>query len=365
MRRRTPLLALIAVSLFAVAAVGAAIGAEEGGFFAPATLGALPGSSLGIGWAMAYRGAMPHSAFAYAQLPDGRATWNFVAGRPDAATAEAEALARCNEAARRLPSQPSCRIAAIDGAPPGSAAPRPAMAVLGPFRASPLHRQRGPAQAEGVVIYGHGTHSGQNLSEAPAQGWLSAFNDAGWDVFRFDRGPSEDQLNRSVTRLIDGVKAARAAGYRRIILAGQSRGAWQSLVAAASVPVEGVIAISPAAHGQRGDPNNRLAGALDDWRRLLAALPDGGPRVVVTIFENDDYDPDMDRRLEMLGRRAAERTAPLAGFNPTAPLSGHGGARDWRFTRDWSACLLAAMTGAEAPRGVSHTACAPAIGAVR
>lgn len=333
--------------------------------FDPAAVGAAPGSRLGIGWSMLYRGAMPHSAFGLLRNDAGDYKWTFAANRASAEAARAGVLESCATLAPQVPDARPCEILAIEGTMPGKPPFTPVQLEIGPFRTSPMHFRYGPQRAKGVVVFGHGYTFGSDSSNFPAQGWLSAFNDAGWDILRYDRKPDDDELDRSLARLVAGVPALRAAGYRQVILAGQSRGGWQALMAAAQVPVEGVIAIAPARHGQWRDAGNHLGAALDDWRSLLRSLPDQGPRVAVVLFDDDDYDPGPDRRTAMVAARAEKRAAPLVAFHPEAPFKGHGGANDWRFTRDWSPCLVTAFDGDEGWRGAKRAPCAPAMGADR
>lgn len=329
--------------------------------FSSASVGAAPGSRLGIGWGMLYRGAMGHSAFGLLRNAAGDYKWTFSATRASPKAAQDAVRESCANLKAEVPNALPCELLATDGAMAGRPVFVPVQGQIGPFRASPLHFRYGPARAKGVVVFGHGYTSGSDSSNFPGQGWLSAFNDAGWDILRYDRKPDDDELDRSLARLVAGVPVLRQAGYRQVILAGQSRGGWQALLAAAEVPVEGVIAVAPARHGQWRDSGNHLGAALDDWRSLLRGLPDQGPRIEVVLFDGDDYDPDPDRRRAMVAGRAEKRTAPLVAFHPEAPLKGHGGANDWRFTRDWSLCLVSAFEG-EALRGARRAPCAPPIG---
>lgn len=315
-----------------------------------------PGASAGAitGWTMQYRGVVPGAAFALAQLPGGRTPWQFTNGQADAATAGQMALERCNRNA-----DGACRLLATDGVVPGQPPFRPDLTTtIGALRASPLHFRHGPARAQGVLVFGHGV-SGQreDLRNTPAQGWVSAFNDAGFDIFRFDRHPNADDLPRSQALLVAAVPLLRAAGYRQVVLAGQSRGAWQSLGAAAQVPVEAVIAIAPARHGAWNASNSQSA-ALDDWRGLVAGLPAERTRVAVALILGDDFDADPAARLSRVADAARRRTAPTLGVQPAADnIRGHGGGASTAFTQAWSACLLAFATAAAPPTGVVTQPC--------
>jgi pimeloyl-ACP methyl ester carboxylesterase len=357
------LLALLLLLVSLPGAAGAQPASQEAAYrevFSITALGA-PNPSLALAgtFGLLYRGMMPHAAFALARDPAGRSAWGFVGGAPDAATAEASALARCRRALGTL--QAECRILAQDAGRPGGPAVPLAEDGIGPFRWAPMLLRRGAEAARGVLVWSHGYGGPERDNRnAPTPAFVSLLNDNGWDVLRFDRHPGEDSLYASLPRLVGGLPALRAAGYRRIILGGQSRGGWQAIMAASERPelVEAVIATAPAAHGESSRANNHGA-AADDFRRLLAGLPADGPRLAVAFFEGDEYDPDPERRAALLEAKARERTSPTLALWPEPPIRGHAGAHDLRFTLLHGGCLLSLVQAPEAaaPRGLRRNAC--------
>lgn len=332
--------------------------------FSVAALGEARGPAAVTGYTLHYRGTMPHAAFALAALPDGRSVWRFIAGQPDAATARARLQAACDrDAVAAFGAGRTCRVIATDGAVEALDRPafRPVQASIGPFRAAPLMFRHGPQAAEGVVVWSHG-YGGRMADhrERSAPGVLALLNDAGWDVLRFDRDPAEDDLPVALATMRRGLPLLDQAGYRRVVLAGQSRGGWQSVMLAAEQPeaIHAVLAFAPAAHGESARPNN-LAAALEDFRRLLAGLPEAGPRIAITAFAGDPYDPDPAARAVMVGEAAARRSAPTLAVFPEPPIQGHSAVNDWRFTRAFGGCLLTLVQGATAaaPRGVRRNPC--------
>ena len=327
-----------------------------------------PSAGLATSFSLGYRGLVPNAAFAVARDATGRSAWGYAGGAATPAQAEAAALDRCRGSLNGL--QAECRILLHNLDVVGAAAVPLATGSLGPFRWSPLHLRRGPQAAKGVVIWAHGyAGADRDLRNAMAPGFVSVLNDAGWDVLRFDRNPGDDALFTSLPRLVEGLAAVRAAGYRQIVLGGQSRGGWQAIMAASARPelVDAVIATAPAAHGEASRANNLLAG-LDDFRRLLAGLPPTGPRLAVVLFDGDDFDPDPAKRAAMLESLARDRRVPTLALWPQGPggpapgplpIRGHGGAGDWRFTTLYGACLLTLVEAPEAaaPRGLRRAAC--------
>ncbi|MBO1081742.1 alpha/beta hydrolase family protein [Roseomonas haemaphysalidis] len=224
------------------------------------------------------------------------------------------------------------------------------------FRTSPLHFLRGPEQSEGVVVYGHG-YGGPDADgrSSRAPGWLSGFNDAGWDILRYDRHPAEDELYNTLPRLIRAVPRLRALGYRRIVLAGGSRGGWQSLLAAGEASgVDTVLAIAPAAHGRSGAGHSAV---LDDWQRGLGALPSKQVRVAAVLFDDDRFDPDPERRASMLMANGLQRGVPVLALRPQQPVRGHSGDALWQFTHDYTQCLVSFVMDASPPSAIRRLPC--------
>jgi pimeloyl-ACP methyl ester carboxylesterase len=91
----------------------------------------------------------------------------------------------------------------------------------------------GPQRAKGVIVWSHGTFNpgGTWVDQRQSAAWafITRFNLDGWDVLRFDRDPCFDTMPRALSQMATSIPQLHAAGYKRIVLAGQSRGAWQSL----------------------------------------------------------------------------------------------------------------------------------------
>lgn len=330
----------------------------------------LPSTGLSISFTQHYRGAVPHAAFAFAQGADGRAAWSMVSGQESPEEAERAALANCNRQLARMRGEglgSPCRILAVDGdlrgpagqPQPGAPAIVPERGGIGPFARSPFHLHRGPRGAEGAVIWAHGYGGAEEDHRHHAlPGLVSPLNEAGFDVFRFDRHPGDDSLFVTLPRLVRALPALREAGYRRIILGGQSRGAWQAMLAAAERPdlVDVVLAAAPAAHGER--PEQRPL-ALEDFRRVLAGLDDRRTRLLVMLFDRDEFDPGPEERGQIVASLAQRRGVPTLALWATGPARGHSGVSDWRFTRDYAGCVMTLVQAppASAPRGLRREGC--------
>lgn len=214
----------------------------------------------------------------------------------------------------------------------------------------------GPATARGVVVWNHGRSIHSEDSEAPTPLYLGLFRAAGWDVFRLDRMRRDDTLSNSSRALADHAEALRRSGYRRVALAGQSFGAFLSLLAAGrSDAVDAVIGTAPAAYGNFSDAYDSFR---DNATRLWPIL-DGvrGARVMLFFFHHDDFDPG--GRAEPARRLLAARGIDHLVIDQPAGLTGHGAAATGLFVRRFGACIV---RFAEAPPAPTDGPCDAAWG---
>ena len=126
--------------------------------------------------------------------------------------------------------------------------------------------------------------AGKNATSGAPQSWIGRFTRMGDHLYRFEhhRQWIVDWAG-DATALADAVRKAREMGYRRVVLAGQSAGAWVSLAALArGVPVDGVISIAAAHHGEVTKMRDTTR-ARSEWQNVIEALTPG-PRVVLVNF---------------------------------------------------------------------------------
>lgn len=195
---------------------------------------------------------------------------------------------------------------------------------------------RGPQQAKGVVVWSHGRSINSEDSQSPTPVYLKTLRDDGWDVLRFNRLARVDSLGESTKHLIDHVAELKHRGYKRVILAGQSFGAFLSLMAAdASTEVDGVIATAPAAFGSFDD-------FYDSWRlnatRLYPLLQQvKKARVMMFYFHGDDFDPGGrgDRSRAILSSRGLG----YAVVDQPSYLTGHWASSTGLFLRRFGNCI--------------------------
>src|SRR5262245_40550253 len=158
---------------------------------------------------------------------------------------------------------------------------------------------KGPRAAKGLVLWSHGVSGDKEQFRNPPPPVVRRMQLAGWDVIRINRNNlSEKGWTTSGPRhrddAIERVRAARAQGYAKVVLAGQSYGAMISLEANAKASdIDGVLSFSPG-HGSDADQGG--AGGRDNYRNLnrylleTVAAQKGG-RVVVLIADGDRLHP--------------------------------------------------------------------------
>ncbi len=194
----------------------------------------------------------------------------------------------------------------------------------------------GPDKAIGAVVWNHGRSINTEDSDSPTPPYLRVLRDAGWDVLRFDRPREGDTLTASTRRLVELVGQLKRKGYRRIVLAGQSFGAFLALMAAdSSEDVDAVVATAPAAFGNFDE-------FYDSWRlnatRLYPLLERvKRARVMLFYFHGDDFDP---------GGRGEHSRGILAGrqigysvIDQPAFLAGHWASSTGLFLRRFGSCI--------------------------
>ncbi|MFN8981922.1 MAG: hypothetical protein ACK5X9_05235 [Alphaproteobacteria bacterium] len=209
----------------------------------------------------------------------------------------------------------------------------------------------GPQQARGVLVFGHGKSGQDDSRGGQPQSWTRHFNNMGFDIWRFDRHPNSDDAPRAARWLRDDLIELRRRGYRQIIVAGQSRGGWNAMMALGQAGLADVaIAIAPAAHG-RGDNvrNNALHEQLGQMERILAgAAAAPQVRLAVANFRNDPFDAEPDRRAAML-RQYGPNFAGFLLIDRPEGLDGHSAGASIAFNDRYGACLLRFATAPRPP----------------
>ena len=182
----------------------------------------------------------------------------------------------------------------------------------------------GPQSARGVLVWGHGKGNGYDGRGQQPPDWVRAFNNGGFDIVRFEREPFADTADAAAEWLRKGLTTLRARGWRMVVVAGQSRGAWNSLqVLDTPGLADAVIAVSPASFSSQGTQEA-------DLFRILHGIRASTARVAVAQFKGDVIcarDAGSDRY--------AEHAIAAAGRGRAGdrPAGGHLRARRRQFGR--------------------------------
>ncbi len=250
--------------------------------------------------------------------------------------------------ARHQPPRP--RLRAVHGRMPRLIPLLLALALIAAAPAAPsLHPSAafvplGPERAAGILVWLHGGYDSDVEPDGPPEpGWVARMAERHYDIWRFDRPPGQDRLDASGAALVASLQRLRADGYRRVVVAGQSRGAFVALGALAHPElVDAIAAISPAAHGT--NPARRPQAMADFMARLNDAA--GPMRFAMVQLADDPFDPDPDARTAAVRAAAARAGISLLLIDrPSAPV-GHMGSYEPAFDTLFGACLAEFLTGA-------------------
>jgi dienelactone hydrolase len=214
--------------------------------------------------------------------------------------------------------------------------------------AFPSRWLRGPEKAVGAVIWSHGRSIDSEDSEAEIPPYVETLREGGWDAFRFNRMRASDALNASARGLVEQVHRLKQQGYRRVALAGQSFGAFISLMAAdTSDEVDAVIATAPAAYGSFSDFYEGWRSNATKLYPLMEQLRRA--RVMVFYFHGDDFDPG--GRGERTRDILAGRKLPNVVIDQPPQLTSHWAAASPEFAQTFGACILGFLDAAQIADG--------------
>lgn len=217
----------------------------------------------------------------------------------------------------------------------------PAAAAL-PEDAAPLAPAGAvaPEASRGAVVWLHGSYDAAREARPDEPDWLAPLVARGYDLWRFDRPMRPDPLDAGGERLLRGVAALRAAGYRRVVVAGFSRGAFIGLAALARPDlVAAVAAVSPAAHGRRAERRGEALAAF------AARMAGAGPtRLALVLLADDPWDPGTEARAAQ-ARAAVPGKEGLLLLDRPGGVGGHMGSFEPEFAARFGDCLAAFLDG--------------------
>ena len=294
---------------------------------------------------------------AFAIGPNGAFGWQ--AGGGDAAHVEQRAIASCE----RRAGAGNCAVVLRDLAvvrPGREWAPAPPPTNIGISSMAhdtvPDHRFLwwGPQNARGVLVFAHGKGERGNMDDSRGsqpQSWTRHFNNAGYDVWRFDRHPNSDETARAARWLRTDLMELRRRGYRHIIVAGQSRGGWNAMMVLDQPGLaDVVIAIASAAHGRGADVRNNPQWEQMHQLEAILAAGQASPqaRLAAANFRDDPFDAEPERRAALM-RQFGQRFSGFLLIDRPEGLIGHSAGASSAFNMRYGACLLRFATAPRPP----------------
>lgn len=215
---------------------------------------------------------------------------------------------------------------------------------------------KGPGSALGIVIWNHGLSGNNDQSNFPPPNYVRSLHAAGWDVIRIKRdGLSEGggwatAGLRHVARTVEEVQRAKAQGYARVILAGQSYGGAITLEAARRTEVYAIIPSAPGT-GVNLTLVGTVQASTDGSNHLYAALADGKfERAAPILPFSDEFALGSPERGQRSREILAARNAPFLPLDDRSTvLTSHGGSSSSAMTQIYAKCLAAFLDPNHAP----------------
>jgi pimeloyl-ACP methyl ester carboxylesterase len=207
--------------------------------------------------------------------------------------------------------------------------------------------RHGPERARGLVLWNHGIAGTMVQHQAPPALAIRLLQARGWDVIKLNRhnlGEDAGSYRRAEERVLEEIRAPRAKGYRKIVLAGQSFGGRVALeLGTQTADVFATITMAP---GMETTVGNSRSQAPTDHRLRLAKTE----RVAVVFPGQDDLFGHPERG-KTAGPILAQRGRPYLMLDETAGLRGHGGGTGGNFAFRYGLCLEEFVSAESVPAG--------------
>ncbi len=210
---------------------------------------------------------------------------------------------------------------------------------------------QGPAKAKGVVIWNDG-YSGDKIAPGKVPPIVQYFAEAGWDAYNLRRH-SEFYAQRIALVMMVGVEKIKEKGYQRIVLMGQSGGAWGSIeLGTYRTDILGILPLAPAGYGDYSH-DGRWRQNDFEMRTKWDSYKGSTIRVGAGFFTNDDWYET--KQPNIRGPFARQRLTELGipNFIISQPdysgMSTHFGGVGWEFARRYGPCLDAFFETGKTP----------------
>jgi pimeloyl-ACP methyl ester carboxylesterase len=210
--------------------------------------------------------------------------------------------------------------------------------------------RRGPERAEGLLLYFHGYGVWPAYLNPIPRIFTEMADVAAWDVMRIKRLPIADQEEQDddiLGLVARHIAEARRDGYKKIIVAGYSRGGWLALLAATLPSVDAAIGLAPGTGSHEPAERERTRDMLA--QKLAGAK---AKRIAAFFFADDPREEGLNERRAVAVRRGLQSSRSTFVVTDRPPdLHGHGAGTTGRFVRRYRDCLLQLVQDADQPVG--------------
>ena len=221
--------------------------------------------------------------------------------------------------------------------------------------------ERSPSDAAGIILWSHGQAGRRKAWHWGAPPVIRMFANKGWEVVLAQRnercaGNWNAKGESYVKNLVEEVDKARKAGYRRVLVAGQSIGAGTALGASArSKDIDGVIAFA-LSHGRGScrDPNRFQPEMIPFHEAMIrnGIEQSIAPRILISLGKDDHCIGVTFTPLVAAG--LARKNAAYIHFDESMRQTGHLAAMSPQFATTYGACVVDFFSREEAPAKGRH-----------
>ncbi len=207
----------------------------------------------------------------------------------------------------------------------------------------------GPEQAKGVILYSHGQRAKglPGWTRPPVKIIKRRFADTGWDVIKVQRnerctGRWDVKGGSYIKDFVQRVQSLKEAGYRKIVVAGQSVGTAVALGSSAhSTDIDGVLAFA-LSHGRgscrRPDQFRYSMISFHEHKIKKAIRAAQAPRIVIVLAKDGhcighSFTPTVNVEL------SKKLNVAWIYLDETSAVPGHGAANRAKFNRIYGQCL--------------------------
>jgi hypothetical protein len=210
---------------------------------------------------------------------------------------------------------------------------------------------RGPSEAKGIIYFvsGFGGKTQAPATFRPLPYVIKTLSENGWDTIsaRVPAGVEArgvDIVRGGAVYMGRRMRELKTQGYKRVILAGHSWGAWGALLIApaSDFAADTLLLSAPTTFGQatsmNGQPNTLFRMALTEFPRVVARIK---TPTVLLLPDDPDWDPDPGKRGVIAVAHFQQATIPSVVIAKPPGFTGHFAAWLPVFDYIYGRCIIA------------------------